>query len=893
MTDTHTPQAPFVQPSRLNRIVLRLFDLALTLPLALLAAPLYAIARLTARRRDDWLVGREGQPFKRVSLTLGNGPFSRLARYLRIDQSPVLWNLLVGNMSWVGPRALGLNDPARENRPEACEQLRPGLFSLWTLRQRTSIDYDDEGRCDAELLNRLTPGRWLGILLRNLLASLYGRTPLVTDPTPALIDTVRVHPLTMNDTLDALDQRLANADGAPLQLCFVNPDCINQARRNAAYRHCLNQADLVVPDGIGMRLAGSLLGRGFRQNVNGTDLFPRLLERLGASGHRLYLLGGSPGVAEATADWARQACPDVVIAGHHHGFFTAEEQAGVIADIRASGADVLLVAMGAPRQELWIAENAQACGVKVAMGVGGLFDFCAGRIPRAPQWLRELGLEWSWRLYQEPGRMWRRYLIGNLSFLIAVAMQRWLGSIDTAPAAHDDSAGQHRPLAQQAVLLADLFTDSDFLPDQDGSTALLPLGDRSLLYRSLEIVASLGCQRVTLLACRGLPALRQEAGNGERWGLDITVCAVRDLQDARQRIKRLALEPEETLLIGRVDHLLPASTLGSNRADAAWMYLDEDNRLQWAGWGLVSCQNRSEWLSAINPDGLLVHRLPEAVEQLGAPQPFRFDQAERLLQAQSRWLARQPDGFELYRETAPGIRIAASARLGRGVELQAPVEIGPHCIIESGARIGPNVVIGERCTIGGEVELRDSLVAGQVVLAGQLQVEQTIVVADGLYSQRHQAWLPASALAPVIGSRQAGGQRPRIGIDERLLALGLILLAAIPVAVARLSGRGGRFSRELYRQLPQVVAGRMALLGPDPRAPLPDTLALAGWHERLKAAGPALLRPSEALGLEDDEAAAWADLHWLLNPSFGERLRLLRHYFRRPRAKGFTVEPQS
>jgi N-acetylglucosaminyldiphosphoundecaprenol N-acetyl-beta-D-mannosaminyltransferase len=141
----------------------------------------------------------------------------------------------------------------------------------------------------------------------------------------------------------------------------------------------------------------------------------------------LFLLGARPGIADAVAAWVHAHYPRVKLAGFHHGYFAPEEEQLVLDEIRHSGASILLVALGAPRQDVWISRNLAATGVKVAMGVGGLFDFYSGRIPRAPQWLREMGLEWVYRLYREPGRMWRRYLVGNLAFLSHIALQRLRG----------------------------------------------------------------------------------------------------------------------------------------------------------------------------------------------------------------------------------------------------------------------------------------------------------------------------------------------------------------------------------------------------------------------------------------------------------------------------------
>jgi N-acetylglucosaminyldiphosphoundecaprenol N-acetyl-beta-D-mannosaminyltransferase len=222
---------------------------------------------------------------------------------------------------------------------------------------------------------------------------------------------------------EALQYILDTARGSePEQLCFVNTDCINQAQSNADYSRCLREAAIVLADGIGIRVAGKILRQPIRQNVNGTDMFPILNARLEGSDLGLFFLGARPGIAEKVAEWTQQNFPHTRVKGIHHGFFSPEEEPEVLKKINDSGAEILLVAFGAPRQDLWIAQNLPKLRVGLAMGVGGLFDFYSGQIPRAPQWLRELSLEWTYRLYQEPGRMWQRYLLGNLVFLYRVLL---------------------------------------------------------------------------------------------------------------------------------------------------------------------------------------------------------------------------------------------------------------------------------------------------------------------------------------------------------------------------------------------------------------------------------------------------------------------------------------
>jgi N-acetylglucosaminyldiphosphoundecaprenol N-acetyl-beta-D-mannosaminyltransferase len=248
-----------------------------------------------------------------------------------------------------------------------------------------------------------------------------------------------------NVSLDeAVGMVLAALDGPGGQMvCFVNAHCVNLACRCGAYRDVLRGADYVFADGTGMRWAGAALGRPIADNVNGTDLFPRLAAALAGTGKRIFLLGGRPGVAEGVARWLAQVCPDAEVVGCHHGYLSAENEEAVVEQIHASQADLLLVAMGSPDQELWIHRHLERLGVKVAMGVGGLFDFFSGRVPRAPRWLRRAGLEWLYRFYQEPLRLWKRYLIGNAAFLLRLSRARW--RLATAAAAPQRRTKRPRP----------------------------------------------------------------------------------------------------------------------------------------------------------------------------------------------------------------------------------------------------------------------------------------------------------------------------------------------------------------------------------------------------------------------------------------------------------------
>ena len=210
----------------------------------------------------------------------------------------------------------------------------------------------------------------------------------------------------------------------PQQVCFVNADCVNIAAHDNVYHDVLCQSEMTFIDGIGMKLAGDLLRVPVVDNVNGTDLFPELCKAIGDSGERIYLLGGRPGVACKVKRWIETHYPNVTVCGEHHGYFSETEEPQVIEQIAKSGTDILLVAFGVPCQEKWLQKNLVATGAKIGMGVGGLFDFYSGRIRRAPRWMRWCKIEWCYRLLQEPKRMWKRYLIGNVAFLLRVVMER-------------------------------------------------------------------------------------------------------------------------------------------------------------------------------------------------------------------------------------------------------------------------------------------------------------------------------------------------------------------------------------------------------------------------------------------------------------------------------------
>lgn len=224
---------------------------------------------------------------------------------------------------------------------------------------------------------------------------------------------VGVHKLTGEEALQEID----GWDRArPRMLAYVNAHTLNQSVGDARFRDALNQADLVLNDGFGLSLAARMRGERFPENLNGSDFTRRLLELAAARSWRTFLLGGEPGIAQQAAHRLQQAIDGLQIVGVCDGFSGASE--GLLsARVRGSQADLLILALGNPLQELWLTRNLSETGVHIGVGVGAFLDFTAGKVRRAPRWMNILGIEWCFRLIQEPRRLWRRYIVGNPLFL--------------------------------------------------------------------------------------------------------------------------------------------------------------------------------------------------------------------------------------------------------------------------------------------------------------------------------------------------------------------------------------------------------------------------------------------------------------------------------------------
>jgi N-acetylglucosaminyldiphosphoundecaprenol N-acetyl-beta-D-mannosaminyltransferase len=202
---------------------------------------------------------------------------------------------------------------------------------------------------------------------------------------------------------------------------FVNAHTLNVASTDPRYRATLNTADYVFGDGTGVRWAARLVHRNrLKDNVNGTDLVPSLFAAGAKRGHRYYLLGATEAAIERAAKRSRELFPGWELAGYHHGYLDREAEARIVQDINDLDCQMLLVGMGNPLQEDFIARNQTALRVPLCLGVGGLFSYWAGDIERAPVWMRRLGYEWLHLLISQPHKF-KRYVFGNPAFLLRIA----------------------------------------------------------------------------------------------------------------------------------------------------------------------------------------------------------------------------------------------------------------------------------------------------------------------------------------------------------------------------------------------------------------------------------------------------------------------------------------
>jgi N-acetylglucosaminyldiphosphoundecaprenol N-acetyl-beta-D-mannosaminyltransferase len=234
---------------------------------------------------------------------------------------------------------------------------------------------------------------------------------------------IPVHPLAMSEAVTYLVDRVKQK--LVTNVVTANAEIIMLGQRDPEYKQILQEADCVLPDGAGTVWAGRTLGYRVPERVAGFDLFLELIKAAPANKLKVYFFGSAPGIADAAKAKCEVMAPGVEIVGCRNGYFTDGDVPDIIADINASGADMLFVALGAPKQEYWLKANKDNLKPYLRIGLGGSFDVLAGKMARAPKWMQDASLEWLFRLYKNPSRLVRMLVLPK--FVIKVLTAKYSG----------------------------------------------------------------------------------------------------------------------------------------------------------------------------------------------------------------------------------------------------------------------------------------------------------------------------------------------------------------------------------------------------------------------------------------------------------------------------------
>lgn len=203
---------------------------------------------------------------------------------------------------------------------------------------------------------------------------------------------------------------------------YVNAHTLNIAQRDFEYKNILNNASLVYSGGIGPMLASKILGQPLPERAPTPDFIDKVFAKAQSKKWSVYLLGTKEKSLKLFIKQLKQKFPKLDICGFHHGYFNHEEEKSIINEINSLKPTLLIVGMGTPKQEKWVNNNMAQLNARAFWVVGALFDVMAGVLPRAPKWIQNLGLEWLYRFLQEPRRLWKRYLIGNVIFILRIIL---------------------------------------------------------------------------------------------------------------------------------------------------------------------------------------------------------------------------------------------------------------------------------------------------------------------------------------------------------------------------------------------------------------------------------------------------------------------------------------
>jgi len=232
---------------------------------------------------------------------------------------------------------------------------------------------------------------------------------------------INIDPLTMEETLFRISEFIEKKQIT--QHVVINVAKLVYAQKNKELKNIINSCKLINVDGAGIILGARFLGINIPERVTGIDLMQELVAYSSKKRYKVYFFGAQERIVKTVIEIYKQKYPELIIAGYRDGYYSSGEEENIAMDIKNSDADILFVAMGSPKKEIFINKYLHKMEVPFVMGVGGSFDVIAGKVQRAPELLQKYDMEWLYRLYQEPGRLWKRYLVTNSTFSIMLLKQ--------------------------------------------------------------------------------------------------------------------------------------------------------------------------------------------------------------------------------------------------------------------------------------------------------------------------------------------------------------------------------------------------------------------------------------------------------------------------------------
>ena len=225
-----------------------------------------------------------------------------------------------------------------------------------------------------------------------------------------------VNAISMEETIEAVEAIIK--EGKPTQHVVINASKVNLMEKDEKLRKIVNDCPIINADGASIVWAAKVLGVPLTERVTGIDLFLKLVEIANEKQYKIYLFGAKEEVVCKVKSIFEEKYPNLQIVGFRNGYFTEADEDDIVIDMQKSGADMLFVAFSSPKKEYWVHKYIKQLNIPFVMGVGGSFDVVVGVTKRAPLWMQKCGLEWFYRFIQEPGRMWKRYIIGNAKFVL-------------------------------------------------------------------------------------------------------------------------------------------------------------------------------------------------------------------------------------------------------------------------------------------------------------------------------------------------------------------------------------------------------------------------------------------------------------------------------------------